>query len=193
MKLSKKQKANLLKTYKSYWDGYLTGDVKNMAKLLDNNYTQVGSAEAEVFSNKKDAVKFLYDTIYQVAGNAEIRNQTITLENLGDHVLVNDLFDIYVLTDKEWAYYARLRASTLMFEDKGSWKFIHQHSSIPDMRTYDQVNLATEKISKENIELKDAIKRRTIDLEVKNRALEIEAVLERVRAKGMAMHKSTEL
>ena len=63
MKLSKIKKARLLQVYNSYWEGYLNGDVASMSKLLDNNYTQVGSAEAEVFSNKKDAVKFLHDTI----------------------------------------------------------------------------------------------------------------------------------
>jgi len=193
MKLSKKQEAKLLKTYKSYWDGYQTGDVKNMAKLLDSNYTQIGSAEAEVFSNKKDAVTFLHDTIDQVAGKAEIRNQSIKLEYLGDHVLVNDLFDLYVLTDGQWVYYAKLRASTLMYEDQGKWKFIHQHSSVPDIRTEDGENLATEKITAENLQLKDAVKRRTMELEQKNRELEIEAALERVRARTMAMHRSDEL
>jgi hypothetical protein len=37
--------------------------VKAMIPLLDDNYTQVGSAEGEVFNNKKDAVRFLYSTI----------------------------------------------------------------------------------------------------------------------------------
>ncbi len=193
MKLTKKQEAKLLKTYKSYWDGYLSGDVKNMAKLLDDNYTQVGSAEAEVFSNKKDAVKFLHDTIDQVVGQVEIRNRSITLEYLDDYILVNDLFNIYVLTDGEWVYYAKLRAFTLMAEDKGKWKFIHQHSSVPDIRTEDGENIATDKIAAENIQLRDAIKRRTVELESKNRELEIEAALERVRARTMAMQKTADL
>jgi hypothetical protein len=50
-----------------------------------------------------------------------------------------------------------------------------------------------EQISKENQELRDAIKRRTVELTQKNRELEIEASLERVRARAMAMQNSNEL
>jgi len=53
--------------------------------------------------------------------------------------------------------------------------------------------MATEKIKKENQQLRDAIKRRTIELESKNKELEIEASLERVRAVAMAMRKPKDL
>src|SRR4030095_10684133 len=55
----------------------------------------------------------------------------------------------------------------------------------------EQVN--TEKIKAENIQLRDAVKRRTIELENKNRELEIETSLERVRAQVTTMHRSEEL
>ncbi len=193
MILSKKAEAELLRVYKSYWQGYTTGDVKSMAALLDKRYTQVGSAEAEVFYNKKDAVKFLHDTIDQVAGKAEIKNSRIKVEVFENDVLINDLMDLYVLTDDEWVFYAKFRASTLMKEVNGKWKIIHQHSSIPDIRTQDGENLSTEKIAAENLRLKDAVRRRTIELEQKNRDLEIEASLERVRVRAMAMHNTSEL
>ncbi len=53
--------------------------------------------------------------------------------------------------------------------------------------------LATEKVKKENRELREAVKRRTRELEQKNRDLEIEASLEKVRARAMAMQSSSEL
>ncbi|WP_462222741.1 nuclear transport factor 2 family protein [Ferruginibacter sp.] len=82
MKLTKKQEAEILKVYHIYWDSYLKGDVEIMHPLLADEYTQVGSAEGEVFSNKKDAVQFLYDTIDQVAGKLEMRNRKTILEQL---------------------------------------------------------------------------------------------------------------
>ena len=66
--------------HETYWDSYLKGDVNSMLALLDEQYTQVGSAEDEVFSNKKDAIQFLHDTIDQVAGKLEMRNRVTTLE-----------------------------------------------------------------------------------------------------------------
>ena len=49
MKLTKKQEAEVMKVYNAYWDGYIKGDVKGMAALLDKNYTQVGIAELKIF------------------------------------------------------------------------------------------------------------------------------------------------
>jgi len=167
MKLGKKKEAEILKVYKSYWDSYLTGDVKRMAALLDANYTQVGSADAEVFYTRQKVLKFLKDTIDQIAGKGKIKNQKIKLEVLSDGVLVHDLFDLYMLAESDWIFYSNFRASTLMKEIRGKWKFIHQHSSVPDIRTGEGENVATEKVAAENLQLKDAIKRRTIELEEK--------------------------
>ena len=43
--------------YGKYFDSYLSGDVEKVATLLDEEYTQIGSAESEVFCSKKDAVE----------------------------------------------------------------------------------------------------------------------------------------
>ena len=48
-------------------------------------------------------------------------------------------------------------------------------------------------LKEENIRLKGAIKRRTVELEIKNRNLAVEESLERVRAQAMCMTKSEEL
>jgi len=77
MKLSKQQEKEMMKAYNAYWSGYLKGDIKKMASLLAKEYIQVGSAESEVFFSKKDAVRFLRDTIDQVAGKLEMRNRNI--------------------------------------------------------------------------------------------------------------------
>jgi hypothetical protein len=77
--------------------------------------------------------------------------------------------------------------------DSEGWKVVQQHGSLPDMRVGEGETLAIEKISKENLELRDAIKRRTIELENKNRELEIEAALERTRTQSMLMQQSSEL
>ena len=76
---------------------------------------------------------------------------------------------------------------------KEGWKFIYQHFSAPDAKAQEGETLGLEKITKENFELRDAIKRRTVELEQKNRELEIESSLERVRARAMAMKNSSEL
>ncbi len=48
MKISKKAEREILEVYNAYWGNYLKGNVKAMALLLDEKYTQIGSAEGEV-------------------------------------------------------------------------------------------------------------------------------------------------
>jgi len=114
MKLSKQQEKKVMLVYNAYWDNYLKGDVEAMRLLLADAYTQVGSAEGEVFSNKKDAVKFLYDTIDQVAGKLEMRNRSTKLDYQDSIVLIHELCDLYALADGEWIFYSKFRASTVL-------------------------------------------------------------------------------
>jgi signal transduction histidine kinase len=192
-RLSKKQEADALTAYKTYFDSYIDGDVKTIVGLLEDDYNQIGSAEAEVFFNKKEAIHFLNHTISQVAGKAEMRHRTIKTEQLEGYILIVDQFDMYVLAEDEWSFYAKLRASTLMEKTAKGWKFVYQHSSMPDTRAMAGDNLAIEKISAENQQLREAVQRRTIELESKSRELEIEASLERVRAVAMGMQQQGDL
>ncbi len=193
MKISKKAEKEILSVYNAYFDNYLKGNVKAIAPLLDDGYTQIGSAEEEVFFDKKGALKFLHDTIGQVAGKVEMRNRFISLEPHPSYVLVTELTDLFVLTDSGWTFHSKFRASSLMQKKARVWKITHQHSSFPDIRAAEGENIAIGKIEAENIQLRDAIKRRTVELEHRNRYLEIEAALERVRARTMAMQHSEEL
>ena len=193
MKLTKKQEQEIMQVYEAYWAEYLNGNVEGMVPLLDASYTQVGSAESEVFSTKKEAVQFLVDTIDQVAGKLEMRNRSTKLEEKNQLILVHEICDLYALADKKWTFYSKFRATTLLTKKKEGWKIIHQHSSFPDSKTEEGQNVAIDKIAEENRELREAVKRRTVELEQKNRELEIETALEKVRAKSMAMYKSEEL
>ena len=193
MKLTKQQEKEVLMVIDAYWNNYIKGDVKAMIPLLDENYTQVGSAESEVFDKKKDAVKFLHRTIKEVAGKLQLRNRITKVEALNDFILIHDKCDLYALNKKEWMFYSKFRASSFLQKKKGGWKIVHQHSSFPDSKTEEGGNIAIENIAAENQQLREAVKRRTAELESKNKELQIEAALERVRARTMAMQKSEEL
>ena len=170
MRLTKKAEKKLLHVYNSYWENYLKGDVTAITKLLDKRYTQVGSAESEVFFSKKDAVGFLTNTIDQVAGKLEMRNRVIEKpEILDDCVLINELCDIYVLVNKEWSFYSRFRSSTLLMEIQEEWKIVHQHTSFPDLRTQQGDNIDIQQMAAENHQLRDAVKRRTVEWKTKIR------------------------
>jgi len=193
MKLTKKLEAEVLRAYHTYWNSYFSGDMSTFASLLDDNCHIIGSTAHDTFSNKKEAVAFYKATAKEIVGVGEYRNRKITLLPEGENVMVQEVSDYYFLDKKKWHFYGVARVSTLFSKKKGKWKIIHQHGSLPDPRADKGRQLGTEKITKENLRLKEAVKRNTVELQHKNRELEIEAALERVRAASMAMHKSEEL
>ena len=190
---TKQGEAEARKAHDLYWKSYIVGDTDTLASLLDAHYTQIGSVENEVFFNKKDAVKFVVNTIDQVAGNVEMRNRKTKAVPVNGFILINEQCDLYVLIEGVWTFYSKFRATSLMQKTDGGWKIVHQHSSVPDLKAQEGENIAIEKISAENLQLRDAVKRRTVELEQKNRELAIEAAMEKVRARSLAMQKPEEL
>src|SRR6186713_1336049 len=193
MKLTKKLEAEILRAYNNIWDAYLRGDMRTFASILDENCYIIGSAAGEVFNNKKAAVKYYKSTAEQITGKAEFRNRKIKLMPVEKGVMVNENSDFYLLIDDQWTFYGPARISSLFHKKNNKWKVIHQHGSFPDSKTEEGEQVNTDKIKAENVQLRDAVKRRTEELENKNRELEIESALERVRARAMAMQSSDEL
>src|SRR5215204_5858907 len=193
MKLTKKLEAEILKAYSEIWDAYLRGDMRTFASILDENCYIIGSAAGEVFSDKKAAVKYYKSTADQITGKAEIRNKKINVMPADEGFIVNEESDFYLLIDDQWTFYGPARISSLLHKKNNKWKVIHQHGSLPDSKTEGGEQVNTEKIKAENIQLRDAVKRRTIELENKNRELEIESSLEKVRAQALGMYKPDDL
>ncbi len=200
MALTKNQLATAKGTYEIYWDSYMVGDLETFASTLDEDFEMIGTSESEVAHNKAEGIAFYMAQMEEVVGKAAMRNRQITAKPLDDMVLINEACDIYVLGEpdlnavrQDWTFYSKIRISTLLHETNTGWKVIQQHGSLPDMRVKEGETLALEKITKENLVLRDAVKRRTIELEQKNRELEIEAALERVRAVAMGMKKPEDM
>ncbi len=187
MKLTRQQEAEISDIYEAFWGALLYADIEIYSLLLDENFRLIGTTDAEFFSNKREAVKFLKDTAEQLAGNIDRRNSKIRIESIEGFILITERFDAYALIEDNWSFYARTRVSTWMRKQAQGWKLVQQHFSFPDAKAEEGETVGLEKISKENMELKEAIKRRTFELEHKTKELEIESALERVRAVAMGM------
>jgi signal transduction histidine kinase len=193
MKLSKKLEAEVLKAYNQMWQSYIKGEMKTFASYLHPKIKIIGTAEKEIFSNKKAAVKFYTATEAQVTGIMQMRNRHITLTPVESNVLIDERCQCYLLINSKWTFYGPIRISSLFTNEKGKWLNFYQHGSFPDARAGEGEQFATEKIKKENQQLKEAVQRRTVELEEKNRELEIETSLERVRAVAMGMKKADDM
>ncbi|TXE20049.1 hypothetical protein ES692_01970 [Psychroserpens burtonensis] len=193
MQLTTILKKEILNNYDTWLDSYLNGDVTTYDSYFDDAYHFIGSTNNEEFLNRKDTTKFFKATAEQFSGKTDLRNETTTLELFGELVFITHVFDAWFLNGNDWTYYARFRFSSVLKKKKDGWKFIYQHFSIADSKTDEGETIGFDKVNLENQELREAIKRRTFELEKKNRELEVEGALERIRAQAVAMQKSSDL
>jgi len=193
MNLTRQQEAEARKVYEKYWDSYSKGDLETFSSILDESFELIGTSESEVCHSKAEGIEFYKSQMQETVGRVEMRNRSISIKPVHGMFLVNETCDIYILSQPEWIFYSKIRLSTLLHETESGWKVIQQHGSFPDMRVQVGETMAFDKISKENQELRDAIKRATVELENKNRELAIETALEKVRAVAMGMKKPEDM
>ncbi len=180
--------------YLAFWEANLSADMEAFASYLTDDFSIFGTANGEEFFNKEEAVRFYTATSDQIQGSFQLRNRNINVQLLdNDSGVVHEQSQVYVLIENEWTYYGHSRITCVIRYINGHWKAVHQHASFPDHRTEEGEQIAPEKIAKENLELREAVKRRTVELEAKNRELEIEAAVEKVRAQSLAMYKTNDL
>ena len=193
MQLTKKIEKEVLQVYDTWLHSYLNGDVATYDSYFDDDYHFIGSTDNEEFLSRKDTTNFFEKTADQLAGKCDLRKETRILEKFGDLVFITHVFDSWFFDGADYSYYGRFRFTNILHENKDGWRFIYQHFSTPDSKTEEGETIGFDRINAENQELREAIKRRTVELEQKNRELEIETALERIRAQVTSMEKSEDL
>ncbi|NND87780.1 MAG: SnoaL-like domain-containing protein, partial [Flavobacteriaceae bacterium] len=193
MSLTKEIEAEVLQVYETWLHSYLNGDVETYDSYFDQDFHFIGSTANEEFLDRKSTTQFFKKTADQLAGKCQLRNESKIVEQFGDLIFITHLFDAWFLNEEDWSFYGRFRFSNALQLNGSGWKFIYQHYSTPDTKAQEGETIGFEQISKENQQLREAIKRRTQELEAKNKELEIESALERIRAQAVAMKVSSDL
>lgn len=172
MRLSKQTEKEVLQVYDIWLHSYLNGDVATYDSYFDDDYHFIGSTDNEEFLSRKDTTKFFEKTSDQLAGKCDLRKETRILEKFGELVFITHVFDAWFLNGADYSYYGRFRFTNILHKNKDGWRFIYQHFSTPDSKTEEGETIGFDKVHAENQELREAIKRRTIELEKKNQELE---------------------
>jgi signal transduction histidine kinase len=193
MHSKKHQEQEIKKLLHTYWNSYLSGDLNTWASFLPDNYRNIGTTQQEILNSKQEAINYTRSVIHQVAGTVEMRNKTTDIFPIQPYVMAHEFADLYIKNGDKRTFYAKLRVTTLLQQTNEGWKILHQHGSIPDMLAQTDESIAFEKVTSENIALRDAVKRRTIELEDKNRELLIEASLEKVRVIALSMKRPADM
>ncbi|MFP4507012.1 MAG: ATP-binding protein, partial [Cyclobacteriaceae bacterium] len=182
----------VLEAYHTYLDNYLAGQVEPMAAVLHGDFRLVGNRRDEILD--KEAFVALVSTRDEpLIGKVELRNLDLKLNWYGDKVMLLTLADTFVSGEKGWTYKDSFQSSVMLQQENGKWLLTHQHGTFPEQTTSEGEPHAIEQLSKENSELREMVAQQAAELELKNRELQVEAALERVRTRSMAMQNSSEL
>ena len=87
----------------------------------------------------------------------------------------------------------KFRISFIFEYHEGRWLLVHSHTSTPDPQRTDAEVWPIEDLKKRTEFLEKSLEEKLAELQDKNRELEVEAALERVRSKTMAMHNSRDV
>jgi len=106
-------------------------------------------------------------------------------------VFADDILGSMVVENENMQMYLRFSCVLEFIHDK--WQMVHWHGSKPENVQSEVDSFGIEKWKERNTELEKLVVEKTADLLTKNRQLEIEAALEKIRTKSLAMYKTDDL
>jgi signal transduction histidine kinase/ketosteroid isomerase-like protein len=186
MNITEVLKQELTQWIETYWATYLKGDLKTWATFLRDDYRNIGGTKEEIWNSKQEILEYTSRMMDQMKGHVEFRNRKVDVISYGSQVMLHEFTDVYIKIEGEWILYGPFRMSSLLEKTDNGWVAVHQHGSYPDMKAMEGEAFSTNALKAENARLLEAVKTRTIELE-------IEAALERVRSTAMGMKKPDDM
>lgn len=193
MALSLALKEKIVSRHNEMFDAFFHGDIDAFTTWWADDIIVYGTAISEVFTNKQAAIDFYTSTSDQVAGLVRIENKIINVFDQNGYVILTEESDLYVKVAEEWMFYHHSRLTGVWSEIMGEWYMTHVHISYPDGYAGEGEQINLEQLRSENIKLQAAVAERTAELEQKNRELEIEIALDKIRTRSLSMHHSNEI
>ncbi len=193
MALSKNLKEKIVSRHNEMFDAFLRGDIDGFTAWWADNIIIYGTAISEVFTNKQAAFDFYISTRDQVTGLVRMENKKVNVYEQNGYLILTEELDFYVKVAEEWMFYHHSRLTEIWSEINNEWYVTHVHISYPDGYSGEGQQINPEQLRSENIKLQAAVEERTAELAQKNRELQIEAALEKVRNRSLLMRSSDEL
>ncbi|MFZ1798540.1 MAG: nuclear transport factor 2 family protein, partial [Chitinophagaceae bacterium] len=192
---TKKEKL-LYDTYQSFMDqgfGLTTPDT--LHEIVSNDIMGFGTtADEKIFG---------FDALFKLLKTQNEQSEGLTpnwktvpvsryINSAGNlAAFADDIFLTMVVNGEKLEMY--LRSSIVLEYTGDKWLVIHWHGSKPENVQSEADTFGVESWKQKAVALEKVVKERTADLVIKNRDLEIEAALERVRSVAMAMNKAEDL
>ncbi|WP_373395730.1 nuclear transport factor 2 family protein [Algoriphagus halophilus] len=173
--------------------GYCLTPYENLRDIIHPDAVVFGTAKDEqlfTFEQIDELFKAQYIQMSQLDSKIERKRITTHFSLDGNHAIIIELVNMNMASE-DVTINLELRTSCSMEFISGTWVLTHWHASTAANTENDPWHL--EEWRRERETLQNLVDQQTKELLLKNRELEIETALERIRAKTMAMEKSEEL
>ncbi len=185
-------KAELLLITNTFWQALADRDIEKRFLQCADTITFIGTGLDEKASGKAAYYAINKKGVEQYPEKFKL---TILWERAS---VIEDIG--WVENETQWAQMINgkeektlIRNTIVLKKTDGKWWIVHVHGSVPDFRLSGQNYITNAETIKINRELEREVYQRTKELNQKNRELEIESSLERVRAVAMGMHEPDDM
>jgi len=165
-------------------DDFVYDEVMGYGTTLDEKLFGVDALKelAILQRSQADAIKFKH----------KVSPVYSKINENGSNIIVVDEIKMIMLVDgNEVSFDVRMTTIWELFGK--SWKLVHWHGSKPEYDSGGTDTWHIDEWKQKNAELQKQVEEKTADLAQKNRELEIETSLERVRTAAMSMQKAEDL
>ncbi|MEA1786059.1 ATP-binding protein [Arenibacter sp. GZD96] len=194
--MKKEKQQSMINTYRQFREIGLNNDDSGVVhQILDEKITGFGTAIDEKIQGINGVIDLLKIQKEQTKGLAITWHIDSVSQFISDDentaVFSDDVFMNITTADETLTMYMRL--SVVLHYQNNQWKVIHWHASKPEHVESEKDTWGIESWKQKAEELEALVAEKTAHLIEKNRELEVEAALERVRAITMAMHSSADV
>jgi signal transduction histidine kinase len=194
MEMEKKELLD--KTFQTVLEvGFGQGNMDLMSDIVASDVVGIGTTVDEMLFGLKDMQDLVKRQREQTVG----MEVTYDVNTLDVHISADDNTatltseaNLYLKVDtNRIEFYIRITAVFEYIQDK--WLMVHWHASKPELVESEKDTWGIDSWKQKAEELEKLVAEKTADLVTKNRELEVEAALERVRALTMAMRNSEDV
>ena len=200
MKITKDIEMEVMGVHNLFWESYARRDIELRFSLCSEDITFIGSGLHERALNKTEYKNINKEGVKQFPDPFQIEFLWTNITMLRENIACVESEVVWSQLINNEMFKELLRNTTLLKRDNSKWLVTHVHGSVPDYRLKKGDYMTNEQTIIRNRELERQVFERTQDLnktleelEQKNRELEIEGALEKVRTIAMGMRKPDDM
>ncbi|MDA0379481.1 MAG: nuclear transport factor 2 family protein, partial [Bacteroidetes bacterium] len=168
------------------------GSLEHFLAFFDHDVIGIGTGKDEVVFNKEDLLTLLKrewretpDSLHYALHSVDVR--VLSAESAS----AQSFIDIFFGEPRGDSLHARL--TTVFRKVDGRWKSVHWHASVPWEVQPEGVSWPVDELKARAQKLEQEVAARTEELSRANRALAVDAALERIRRVTVAMQQPSDL